>query len=465
MVTKKPLIPLLFTILIISTLSSITTTKKVEAVTAYPVVSVSPRVSYGNVGENVNVSIVITNAVELFLYQVYVDYSPTMLSVVDITEGDLLRRGGAYTTFWRAVYNDTRGLAQIANSLLRGGQPVTGDGEAFRITFRINKSGGSALLLHDLSLQNQFNGKIEPVFNQNGTVTTAKLELSPSQLRSSGSEDYSINKTFNVNVTLTGAVSDLYSHDISINYGNGILKATAATLLPFMGTPNTNQTQIDHDNGRIQLSLNCTSPAPSTNTTGTMATITFQVLSLGATDIEISQNSTLTDINGKQIYPLLGFAIFDNAYTPKNIGILSATLASYEATAGDNITLTALIKNEGATNETCHIMAHAQNTITALVAGPTDFQIDANTSQTITLTLRTDGLDGNYTANVFLFYLPEETTHQDNQFTIAQQLLVNPKPEEAPSIFSSTFYYAVAIIAILIAIIAVYYLARRRKAP
>lgn len=464
MILKKALIPLLFTILTVSAFSSITITRKTEAA-GYPVISVSPRTSYASVGETVNVSIILSNAISVVGYQVHVSYFPELLSLISVTEGDLLKRGGAYTTFWSATRNDAEGIVRVVVSLLRGAQTVTGDGEAFKVSFNVKKAGGSELLLHHLMLTNEYGGQITPVFSQNGTVTTARLDLNPSVMRSGGAEDYSINKTFNVNVTLNGEVNNLYKYYLNINYGNGVLEATSIDLLPLMGTPNTNQTEMDHDNGHIRLSLNCTPPAPATNATGTLATITFRVLSFGSTEIEISENSSLVDVNEKQAYPLFSFASFNNEYSPSNIGILSSTLSSYNVTAEENITLTALIRNEGATSETCYIMAHAQNTVSVLVAQPTNFSIDANTSQTTTITLRTDGLDGNYSVTVFLFYLPEETTYGDNQFTVNQQLTVTPKAEEASSAFSPTFYYAIAIILVLIVIAATYYLIRRRRKP
>lgn len=464
MLTKKTLIPFLFTIIILSSYSSILTTRRVEAATAYPVVSITPAISSGDVGENLNVSIIIQNAVGLFGYQVYIDYSPTLLSVVNITEGDLLRRGGAYTTFWRAVYNDTKGLAQVVNTLLLGEEPVTGDGEAFIITFKLDSAGGSKLLLHDVLLMNQFATLIVPVFTQNATVSTARLGVTPSLIRPNAANDYSINKTFNVNLTLAGAVSELYKYDLTVTYGKDVLQATSVTLLPFMGTPNTNLTHIDIDNGTVKLSVECTPPASPTNETGTLATITFQVIGLGGTSIEISANSTLTNRNGEGIFPLIAPASFNNQYADRNIGIVSSTLSTYEVTAGDNITETILVKNDGSTNETCEVLVHAQNNITALLTDPTTFNIDANTTESINVTLKTFGLEGNFTVNIFLYYLPEETTYQDNGYTIVQQLLIHAAPEESPPAYSTSFYVGVAVIVILIAVVAAYILARRRKA-
>ena len=468
MLTKKTLIPFLFTILILSACSSLLTTRRAGAtISGYPVVSITPTVSFAAVGENVNVSIVISNGVSLFLYQVYVSYSSELVSIVNVTEGSLLGRGGAYPTFWRAVYNNDQGLLQVANSLFRGGQTVMGDGEAFIVTLKMNKPGGSQLLLHDILLKNEFAITFTPVFTQNATISTAAIGVTPNPIRPNASNDYSINKTFNVNITLNGAVSKLYMYDLNVTYGKDVLEATAADLLPFMGIPNTNLTTIDNDDGKVRLSLECTPPAASTNVTGALAIITFRVISLGATDIEISENSALMDEDGKGIFPILGSASFNNQYANRNIGVVSSALSSYEVTAGDDVTETTVVRNDGSTNLTYQIAVHAydtQDNIPALVAGPSTLTIGKNTTATITMTLKTTGLDGNYTVQAYIYNLPEETSYQDNTYTITMELLVHPAAEESPSPFGTTFYAIVAAIVILVAIIAAYILLRRKKA-
>jgi len=461
---RKALIPFLFAAIVLSAFSPMLTTRKAQANPAYPLVSITPAASFGTVGEDLSVDVIISNVVDLFMYEIHVDFSPGVLSVINVTEGDLLKRGEAYTTFWRTIYDNNEGVVKAANSLLRGAQPVTGIGQAFRITFTVNKAGGSLLHPHNIMMATQFGADIAPILVQDATISTAKLELAPSMIRPTTSNDLSINKTFNVNVTLAGQVSELYTYDLNLTYGNDVLEATSATLLPFMGTPNSNQTQINNDNGTIRLSLKCNPPAASTNTTGTIATIAFKVVKLGSTHIEISEDSTLADEEDRSLFPTLGSASFNNRYATRNIGILDSTLSSYEVTAGDSVTETIIVRNQGSTNETCEAVVHAQNTIAGLIGGPSTFTIEANTSQTITMTLKTDGLGGNYTVNVFFFYLPEETTYQDNDWTITQPLLVHAKEAETSTPFGTVFYVSVVLIVILIAATAAYILVRKRKA-
>ncbi len=464
MLNKKALIPFLFTIIILSSYSSMFVTRKTAAQLLYPTVSITPTASTVAVNENINVSIVISNAVDLFTYQVFLSYSPGFLSVTNIIEGDLLKRSGAYATVWRAV-NSTPGLIQAADSLLKGGQLVSGGGEAFIVTFTANKAGGSELLLHDIILMNNFGTPFEPVFTENATISTAALEITPSLIRPDASNDLGINKTFNVNLTLAGEVSRLYKYDLNVTYGKDILEATEANLLPLMGTPNTNLTLIDNENGVVSLSLECTPPAQSTNTAGTLATITFKVIKLGETNIEINETSTLVDEDGLQLFLLLGAASFNNQYANRNIGIVSFDLASYEATAGNNVTAMTVVRNYGTTNETYELVVHAystQNNSIALVGGPSTLTIEANTTNSMNMTLQTTGLAGNYTVQAFVFYLPEETNYQDNSYAATQELQVQPSTEES-SPFGTLFYVVVAVIVIAIAIAAAYLLRRRKK--
>lgn len=462
MLNKKALTPFLFIIIILS--SSMFATRKTAAQLAYPTVSITPTASTVAVNENINVSIFVSNAVDLFTYQVVLNYSSEMLSVMNIIEGNLLKRSGAYPTSWNPV-NRTLGLVQVADTLLKGAQLVSGGGEAFKVTFRANKAGGSELLLQDVILMNNYGTPFNPVFTENATISTAAIKVTPSLIRPDASNDLSINKTFNINLTLTGEVSKLYKYDLNVTYGKDVLEATEASLLPLMGTPNTNLTLIDNENGVVSLSLECTPPAQSTNTTGTLATITFKVIRLGETNIQINETSTLVDEDGLQLFPTLGAASFNNQYANRNIGILSFDLASYEATAGKNVTAMTVVKNYGSTNETCELIVHAydtQDNFIALVGGPSTLTIGANTTDSMNMTLGTAGLSGNYTVQAFTFYLPEETSYQDNTYTATKELQVQPIAAES-SPFGTLFYVVVAVIVIAIAIIAAYLLRRRKK--
>jgi len=462
MLPKKAIIPFLFSILILSSYSCLLTTRRVAADVAFPTFSITPAASEVAVGENTTVNVMISNVYNLFIYQVYISYSPNVLSLVDIEEGELLRRNGACQTFWQTL-NDTGGLVKVVNSLLKGGQTVTGEGAAFNVTFTALRPGGSELLLHHTFMTNQYGGSMAPILTQNGTMSTTGIKVTPNSLRPSGSNDYSVNKTFDINITLDGAVSQLYGYKLNVSYGKDVLEATAATLLPTLGTPNTNQTIIDNNNGSIELSLNCTPPAPSTNVTGVLVTVTFRVINVGGTSIEISESSTLTDKDGLPLFPLLGSASFDNRYANRNIGIVSSLLSSYQITAGDNITGAIIVRNDESVNETYTILVKAygtQDNGQAIIGGPTSLVIGANTTDTINVTLATTGLAGNYTIKASIYYLPEETDLLDNSYNVTNELLVH-QAEESQSPFSTTVYVAIALVVILIAVVAIYILRRR----
>jgi hypothetical protein len=302
-------------------------------------------------------------------------------------------------------------------------------------------------------LYNQFGALIRPLESEDGLISTTKLEFTPNLVRAG--------PTFNVNVTLEGSVENFKKFDLEITYDWAILNVTSATILNIIGTPNASEPIINAtEEGKVKLAMTLES---STNSTGALATIAFSVIQLGSVDVSIS-DSTLTDQSGNAIIHVLGKMSFTNLV--RNIAIIDAVMASYEATAGDNIAETITLKNDGTMNETTAIVTHAldtRNNITALVGGPTTLNMTAESNTTITITLNTIGLDGNYTLHTFIFYVPDETTIQDNEWTATQQLRINPKPEEAPSIFGTNFYMILAVVVIIIIVVALYFLKRKPR--
>lgn len=143
-----------FMVLVLSALP-LATIEQVSAANVLPKIHFDSESYLGFVGSNVNVSVMISNATGLFMYQVFIDFRQDLLNVESITQGDFLIRGGISITFWVSD-SGTPGLIKAACALLRGGPPASGDGELFKITFSFKGSGITVLHLHDVHLYDQF---------------------------------------------------------------------------------------------------------------------------------------------------------------------------------------------------------------------------------------------------------------------------------------------------------------------
>jgi hypothetical protein len=145
---------LLITVLALFALPS-ATMKQVSAADVLPKVQFELEKYIGAVGNNISVSVMISNATDLFVYQAFADFNSDILNVESITQGSFLNRGGEYTTFF-LTDSDTPGLIKVGCGLLHGSPPASGDGELFKVTFGIKGAGSTALHLHDVILLDKF---------------------------------------------------------------------------------------------------------------------------------------------------------------------------------------------------------------------------------------------------------------------------------------------------------------------
>ena len=461
----------LFAILVICSFAPLLLINEPEVLAAsYPTIYVTPSVAYGEPNQTVTVSLMIANVFNLWSYQVYVNYAPDILEIVRnssvpsetsvyaylVHQGDFMKRG-AYDTFWQPKVNNTGGQLKVWESMLLPSPDTSGSGELFSVVFKIKKTGASILNLTETYLETRFSVSL-PHEDYNGAITTVSLGMSPSLIRG---EDYPADSFFDVNVSLGGTVENFYGFDLNITYGKDTINVTSVAFLPLLEMPNDNLTEINYTEGRIRLLMNCTAPASPISTTGPIATLRFKVLpSEQKADIEIV-DSILVDSSGNEIIHLVSKATFTGGLI-RNIGIREATLSSYAVNAGDGITLTITAYNNGTRNETFTVIAYAVNNITVLAGGPEEFTIESNQTSTLTLTLGTYGLGGNYTIYVNMPSVPDESTTGDNQYAVASMLSVTPKAEPVESPFGTTFYLAIAIIIIVIVVVLIYYLRRRR---
>lgn len=406
-------------------------------------------------GQNFNVSVIISNVQHLYTYQVPINFSSEMLEVTDVIQGDFLSRG-TYHPFWQPKWNNTEGIVTAWETMLKPEPETAGSGELFKVAFHVKKAGGSILDLFNTQLVSLYQANIHHEI-EDGIVTTAKLDFTPNVFKG---VEYTSGKVFDMNITFQGAVENFYGFNITITYDKEVLNATSVTLIPLLAMPNINLTQINFTEGTILLNATCTSPAPSTNETGPLATITFEVLTVGTTEIEIV-NPKLINVNGEEITHIIGKASMSGVY--RNIGIIEASFSPLSVTAGENVTLSLKVSNNGGLNETFFVRVYAINAINALIGLSSEFDMAPFSNKTITMDLNTKGLEDNYTLLIFISYVPDETNLEDNQHTPSSFLVVAPKAEEYEIPFEIIVYVVIAIAIILVAITVFYRIKHRNK--
>lgn len=418
----------------------------------YPQISIIPRAIYVVPGQDFNVSITISDVTNLYGYQVYINFSSEVLEVLDVIQGDFLKRG-TYNTFWQPKWDNTVGQIQVWESMLRPDPASSGSGELFKVNFKVKNAGSSILQLWETDLVDPYQAKIKHTTND-GFVTTVKVELTPKEMKG---REYGPGSVVSVNVTLVGAIENLYGFDLTIKYNTAIINATSVNLYELLGEPNENYTNINSDEGIINLNVTCQIGAPPTNNTGPLATIAFDILSIGETSIDII-DSKLIDINGEEIIPILESAYIYGVF--RNIGIIpdETLISPLSVTSGENITLNLGVFNEGIMNETFTtiVYAYGADEFPAIIGGPEEYTIKSESNETLEITLSTVGLGGNYTVIVKLSYVPGEANLTDNEYQYPSLITVYPLKEASVFPFESLLYTVVIIVVIVIVGLAIY---------
>jgi hypothetical protein len=109
-------------------------------------VSVFPSSVTANLGQNFSINVNVTGVSDLYGWEFSLNWTATILNVVNVTEGPFLKSGGS--TFFYYNLNATEGHMTVEDTLLGNVQGVSGSGVLATITFNVKSSGQSPLNLY-----------------------------------------------------------------------------------------------------------------------------------------------------------------------------------------------------------------------------------------------------------------------------------------------------------------------------
>jgi len=137
-----------------------TGTQKVKA-EATTVIYTDPPISYAPVGEVFSIDIRVTNVTNLYAWQFFLNWTPSLLEATNLTEGPFLKTVGNTSLALRI--NNTLGEIRAVNTLL--GVDVydapSGNGTLASVTFRVEAEGECPLHLSETMLI-RYKGPFEP---------------------------------------------------------------------------------------------------------------------------------------------------------------------------------------------------------------------------------------------------------------------------------------------------------------
>lgn len=103
------------------------------------------------VSQNFTVNILISNVADLYGFEFKLRYNTTILDILNITEGNFLKKGG--TTFFYKERNTAEGYIYVISTLLGPIPGVDGSGMLATITFKAIGNGVSIIDLYDTKLR------------------------------------------------------------------------------------------------------------------------------------------------------------------------------------------------------------------------------------------------------------------------------------------------------------------------
>jgi hypothetical protein len=233
--------------------------------------------SYGTTFE---VDVEIANAENVYGLEFKLGWNTSLLDLVGVNI--------TLPSIWGASYfigmNDTRedlGKYWLAAAALNPAPSFNGSTAVVKLNFKITydpiypDNVTSSLDLTETDLCDaEANPIVHDVFDGEYWCysTRPRLEANPLAYMAT-----TLGKEFTVNVTVANVVN-LRGFEFQLSYNTTILDATKITIGPFLNPPyHTTKQIIDDYSGSIWLSTESQSPAPPSNGSGILATITFKV--------------------------------------------------------------------------------------------------------------------------------------------------------------------------------------------
>jgi hypothetical protein len=116
------------------------------------ILAVDPQTVQGTAGQNFTINISISNVADLFGWEFKLRWNPSILDVVNVTEGPFLRSRNQ--TFFYPQVNSTDGHLKADCNMIGNISGVSGQGTLMIIQFYVKGSGACDLNLYDTELLN-----------------------------------------------------------------------------------------------------------------------------------------------------------------------------------------------------------------------------------------------------------------------------------------------------------------------
>ena len=262
---------------------------------------------------NITLTVQISDVTNLFGYEFGIYYRNTVLIAVEAVRppGHFLEPTdpfGQFVAKWELKndFNATHGRIWLAFTLLAPETARSGSGTLAEITFHIESVSSTSITLKDTKLADDTGSPISHVVESGYFSNSppppppppAQIIVEPAKL-----VDPALGpcENFTININILNA-TDVYAFEFQLGYDASVIHALEiqeGSFLKSAGSTSILGTEINNTEGYIWFAVTLLSP-PGVNGNGTLATITFHVIDMGATLFTLYETS-LTDQTGESL--------------------------------------------------------------------------------------------------------------------------------------------------------------------
>ena len=262
-------------------------------------------------GTSFNLTIKVSDVVNLYAYEYKIYYDRTILNCTKAARpaGHFLEPqidpGNQFIPKWEIKndFNATHGRIWLSFTLLAPEAARTGSGIITIVTFRVQGLGATPLSMRDTKLADNggigiTHGSGDSFFRNTAPSLPAYIYVDPADITDPALTPCN---NFTIDIKILNA-TDVYSFNFKLSFDPTIVEGVEiaeGTFLSSVGPTTILHSQIDNPAGFIWFSVTLTSP-PGASGAGTLATITFHVIGLGATDFTLYDTS-LTDSGAQSL--------------------------------------------------------------------------------------------------------------------------------------------------------------------
>jgi hypothetical protein len=262
-------------------------------------------------GTSFNITIKVSDVVNLYAYEYKIYYDRTILNCTKAARpaGHFLEPqidpGSQFIPKWEIKndFNATHGRIWLSFTLLAPEAARTGSGILTIVTFRVQGLGATPLPMRDTKLADNggigiTHGSGDSFFRNTAPSLPAYIYVDPADITDPALTPCN---NFTIDIKILNA-TDVYSFNFKLSFDPTIVEGVEiaeGTFLSSVGPTTILHSQIDNPAGFIWFSVTLTAP-PGASGAGTLATITFHVIGLGATDLTLHDTS-LTDSGAQSL--------------------------------------------------------------------------------------------------------------------------------------------------------------------